>query len=112
LEWGEALKEDGAGPVRSVLAHLLRGRNIPGKRRCGPSLSTREDVGRGKAAERPLPTQTRRAGLSIQSSIYASSSGPSRGLEWQLDWVADQDVEVDDGLGEAKTYGVAFWTCR
>jgi hypothetical protein len=32
---------------------------------------------------------------------------PVEGPEWQLDGLADQDVEVDERLGGVETYGVA-----
>ena len=49
----------------------------------------------------------RAPGLSIQSSIYASPGGPSKAWKGKLAGAAEQDVEVDEGLGEAETYGVA-----
>ena len=45
--------------------------------------------------------------LSIQSPIYASEGGPVEGREWRLDGLADQDVQIDERLGGAETYGVA-----
>ena len=77
---------------RSWSRRLPQGNIIPGQRRCQPSLSAREDHGSGKAAERPLPTQARRATLVDARPVGRYHSGGTADL--LVDHVTNLDVRA------------------